>query len=62
MNWIKYIYIGLCERIRYVWHYDVSKTCYNCEYLEDWGECYHCKLIDECFCGYYRPRKCKRVD
>ncbi len=59
MNWIKYIWIGLRDRIKYVWYYDVSKTCTGCQHLENWGECHHCKLINECVGGYYRPRKCK---
>jgi hypothetical protein len=59
MNWLKYIYIGLRERIRFVIHYDVSKVCGNCKYLEDWGECHYCRKCDECFGGYYKLRRCE---
>jgi hypothetical protein len=59
MRWWTYIWIGVKERVRYVWYYDVSKICGECKYLEDWGECHYCRMCDECFAGHYRLRRCK---
>jgi hypothetical protein len=62
MNSWKYLWIGIVARIKFICYYDVSKVCTGCEYLEDWGECHHCRLIKGCINGYYRPRSCTRDD
>ena len=59
MNWWTYIWIGIRERIRFVWYYDVSKTCIDCEHRHDNVEHCYCDLLDEYYSGYYRPRSCK---